>query len=149
MLVHVARVLTEIEVADGDRRIRVARQVTVSAAPTVQAWAAPAAPQAPVAAAEAPAAAAPDAAAVRSPCWWRVGLRPRCCPRAPRCSTPPGLSNPAMRIGLKWAGFRRIQVGGPRYDWPIEPLICEHCFGTSTRIPPKTVTHPNRGLPRL
>jgi acetyl-CoA carboxylase biotin carboxyl carrier protein len=46
--------LTEIEVQDGDRRIRVVRNITVSAAPTVVAAAAPA----PVAAAPAPVAAA-------------------------------------------------------------------------------------------
>jgi len=51
--------LTEIEVQDGDRRIRVARTVTMAAAPAVQMAAAPA----PVAHASAPAAAAAPAAA--------------------------------------------------------------------------------------
>jgi acetyl-CoA carboxylase biotin carboxyl carrier protein len=60
--------LTEVEVQDGERRVRVAREVTVTAAPTVMA--APAAP-APVAAAApvaAPVEAAPAAFnAVKSP----------------------------------------------------------------------------------
>ena len=43
--------LTEIEVQDGDRRIRVARTVTMAAAPAVQMAAAPAAAPAPAAAA--------------------------------------------------------------------------------------------------
>lgn len=56
--------LTEIEVQDGDRRIRVARTVTVSAAP---AYAAGAPAAAPVAAAEAAPAAASHANAIKSP----------------------------------------------------------------------------------
>lgn len=56
--------LTEIEVQDGDRRIRVARTVTVSAAPAI-AVGAPAA--APVAAAEAAPAATSHANAIKSP----------------------------------------------------------------------------------
>jgi acetyl-CoA carboxylase biotin carboxyl carrier protein len=51
--------LTEIEVQDGDRRIRVARTVTMSAAPAAVAPAAPAAPVATASAAPAPALAAP------------------------------------------------------------------------------------------
>ncbi|PXA83263.1 acetyl-CoA carboxylase biotin carboxyl carrier protein [Nostoc sp. 3335mG] len=54
--------LTEIEVQDGDRRIRVARTVTMSAAPAVQMAAAPA----PVAHAPAPVAAAAPALAAPS-----------------------------------------------------------------------------------
>ncbi len=59
--------LTEIEVEDGDKKIRVARQITAAAAPVTYA-AAPAAP-APVAAAPvaAPAAPAIDTNAVKSP----------------------------------------------------------------------------------
>ncbi len=56
--------LTEIEVQDGDRRIRVARNVTVSAAPAVAVGATAAAP---VAAAEAAPAVADNANAIRSP----------------------------------------------------------------------------------
>ncbi len=61
--------LTEIEVEDGARRVRVARTVTMSAAPQmpVYAPAAPAAPAAPVAAAPAEAAAPNFANAVKSP----------------------------------------------------------------------------------
>ncbi len=72
--------LSEIEVEDGDRKIKVARQL--AAAPTVHAVAAPA--PAPVAAAPAPAAAAPapaaapavDANAVKSPMVGTVYLSP-------------------------------------------------------------------------
>ncbi|OQW73611.1 MAG: acetyl-CoA carboxylase, biotin carboxyl carrier protein [Proteobacteria bacterium ST_bin14] len=61
--------LTEIEVEDGARRVRVARTVTMSAAPQmpVYAPAAPAAPAAPVAAAPAEPAAPNLANAVKSP----------------------------------------------------------------------------------
>ena len=55
--------LTEIEVEDGDRKVRVARTVTVSAAP---AYAAAPAPLAATPVAAAPAAAAPTAPAVDS-----------------------------------------------------------------------------------
>lgn len=68
--------LTEIEVEDGERRVRVAR--TVTAAPAVQ-YAAPAAAPAPVAAAPAAAeAAAPAAAAnaVKSPMVGTAYLKP-------------------------------------------------------------------------
>lgn len=61
--------LTEIEVQDGDRRIRVARTITMSAAP-LQAYAAAAAPVAAPAApvvAAAPVAAADHPGAVKSP----------------------------------------------------------------------------------
>ncbi|ODU20789.1 MAG: acetyl-CoA carboxylase, biotin carboxyl carrier protein [Sphingomonas sp. SCN 67-18] len=60
--------LTEIEVEDGDRKIRVARNVTVAAAAAPVAHAAPA-PQAPAAApaAEAPAAAPNHQNAIKSP----------------------------------------------------------------------------------
>ena len=71
--------LTEIEVEDGDRKIRVARQAAVQAAPVVAA--APAAPlvaaPAPVAApAAAPAAPAVPANAVKSPMVGTVYLSP-------------------------------------------------------------------------
>ncbi|MCW6532026.1 acetyl-CoA carboxylase biotin carboxyl carrier protein [Sphingomonas sp. MMSM20] len=61
--------LTEIEVEDGDRKIRVARKVSAAAAPAVHYAPAPAAAPlaAPAAAAEAPAAAPSHANAVRSP----------------------------------------------------------------------------------
>ncbi len=60
--------LTEIEVQDGERRIRVVRNVTVAAAPAVQAAPAPAPAAAPAPADAAPAAAAaPAAGTVRSP----------------------------------------------------------------------------------
>ncbi|WP_448501499.1 acetyl-CoA carboxylase biotin carboxyl carrier protein [Sphingomonas sp.] len=60
--------LTEIEVEDGERRVRVAREVTIAAAPAY-APAPPMAPAAPAAIEAAPPAAAPasDVAAVRSP----------------------------------------------------------------------------------
>jgi acetyl-CoA carboxylase biotin carboxyl carrier protein len=51
--------LTEIEVQDGDRRIRVARTVTMTAAPSVAMAAAPTAPAAAAPVAAAPALAAP------------------------------------------------------------------------------------------
>lgn len=76
--------LSEIEVEDGDRKIRVARSLTAAAAPV--AFAAPA--PAPVAAAPAPAAAAPAAApaedhanAVKSPMVGTAYLAPE--PSAP------------------------------------------------------------------
>jgi acetyl-CoA carboxylase biotin carboxyl carrier protein len=63
--------LTEIEVEDGERRVRVAREVTIAAAPMHAPVYAPAPPMAPAAPAaiEAAPAATPDsdAAAVRSP----------------------------------------------------------------------------------
>ncbi len=61
--------LTEIEVEDGDRKIRVARKVSAAAAPAVHYAPAPAAAPvaAPAAAAEAPATAPSHANAVRSP----------------------------------------------------------------------------------
>lgn len=64
--------LTEIEVEDGPRRVRVARTVTMSAAPQMPVYApappaAPAAPAVPVAAAPAEAAAPNLANAVKSP----------------------------------------------------------------------------------
>lgn len=74
--------LTEIEVEKGDLRIRVARQITMQAAPVQQVIAAPAPiAAAPAAAASAPAAAAaPDLAAhpgtVRSPMVGTAYLRP-------------------------------------------------------------------------
>ncbi len=60
--------LTEIEVEDGDKKIRVARQITAAAAPVTYA-AAPAAPAAaaPAAVAAAPATPATDVNAVKSP----------------------------------------------------------------------------------
>jgi len=57
--------LTEIEVQDGDRRIRVARTVTVAAAPAVAVGAPASSPAASIEAA--PAAAADNANAIRSP----------------------------------------------------------------------------------
>ena len=59
-----ANELTEIEVEDGDRKIRVRRELTVAAAPV--AYAAPAAAPAPAAAAPAAAAAEPAADALPS-----------------------------------------------------------------------------------
>jgi len=70
--------LTEIEVQDGDRRIRVARNVTVSAAPAVAVGATAAAP---VAAAEAAPAVADNANAIRSPMVGTAYLAPE--PSAP------------------------------------------------------------------
>lgn len=73
--------LTEIEVQDGERRIRVARSVTVSAV-TAAAPAAVSAPAAPVAAAPVtPAVAAADPGAVKSPMVGTVYLSPE--PGAP------------------------------------------------------------------
>lgn len=75
--------LTEIEVAKGDLKIRVARQITMQAAPMQQFVSAPAAALAPVAAAAnaAPATAAPadlsaHPGAVRSPMVGTAYLRP-------------------------------------------------------------------------
>lgn len=76
--------LTEIEVAKGDLKIRVARQITMQAAPVQHMIAAPAAAPAVAPAPAAPAAAAPAAAAdlsahpgtVRSPMVGTAYLRP-------------------------------------------------------------------------
>src|ERR1700761_5918353 len=76
--------LTEIEVEQGDLKIRVAREITVSAAPVTYA-AAPAAAPAPVAAAPAPATAAaapaetapPRGDAVKSPMVGTVYMQPQ------------------------------------------------------------------------
>ena len=83
--------LTEIEVEDGDRKVRVARKVTAAAAPVAYAQAPVAAPAAaaPAAPAAAPAAAAPAADsfadAVKSPMVGTVYLSPE--PGAPNFAT--------------------------------------------------------------
>ncbi len=83
--------LTEIEVEDGDRKVRVARKVTAAAAPVAYAPAPVAAPAAaaPAATAAAPAAAAPAAdsfaGAVKSPMVGTVYLSPE--PGAPNFAT--------------------------------------------------------------
>jgi len=69
--------LTEIEVEDGERRVRVARQLTVAAAPAAIAPAAYAPAAAPAAAAApAPEPAAPAAGTVKSPMVGTVYLSP-------------------------------------------------------------------------
>ena len=83
--------LTEIEVEDGDRKVRVARKATAAAAPVAYAPAPVAAPAAapPAATAAAPAAAAPAAdsfaGAVKSPRVGTVYLSPE--PGAPNFAT--------------------------------------------------------------
>ena len=75
--------LSEIEVEDGDRKVRVARTLTAAAAPVAYAPAPVAAPAAPAAPAAAPAAPAADgfADAVKSPMVGTVYLAPE--PGAP------------------------------------------------------------------
>ncbi len=82
--------LTEIEVEDGDRKVRVAREITMTAAPTQFAAPQPAAAQAPApAAAPTPAqdAAAEAVGALKSPMVGTVYLTPE-----------PG-ANPFIRVG--------------------------------------------------
>ncbi len=81
--------LTEIEVEDGDRKVRVAREITMTAAPTQFASPPPAAAPAPAAAAPTPAqdAAAEAVGALKSPMVGTVYLTPE-----------PG-ANPFIRVG--------------------------------------------------